>query len=382
MWNRFSERGENGILQIQSPTHLTHESIKILGCHHSHDADLASSHNFFVLLDNMQAVLNLWRTRDLTLEGKIQIFKTLGLSKMQYLAMMSNVPNFIIETLKVIHNKFLWSNKPERVKQTTLLGNYSDGGLRAVDIVSKLKALKMTWIRRLVDNNFHRWKIIPRKYLTYANNEIICHRNLPFDQTVLNKINGIPVFYVDLLKRWSGLTNSLSEDVNMILTESVWLNRSILIDNRSVFNSSFSTLSINTVRDLYNANGNIVTFDEMRHRGMPDTLYYNWLQIIYSIPNSWKAMIRGADKEILERHSTFNKNLICFGKKCYPITDITCKNMYNFLISTTQKPPTLIDYWTEKLNLNLDTEWDKIFLIPRRVTMETKNENISVQNIE
>ena len=93
-----------------------------------------------------------------------------------------------------------------RVKQTTLIGNYSDGGLMAVDIVSKLKALKMTWIRRLVDNNFHPWKIIPRKYLTYASNEILCLRKVAFDQTVLNQINGIPVFHVDIVKFWSGLT--------------------------------------------------------------------------------------------------------------------------------------------------------------------------------
>ena len=104
---------------------VTRESIKILGCHHSYDADIASSRNFSVLLDNIQAVFNLWRTRYLTIEGKIKIFKTLGLSKMQYLAMMSNVLNSVIkETLKVIHNKFLWSNKPAQVKQTTLLGNY------------------------------------------------------------------------------------------------------------------------------------------------------------------------------------------------------------------------------------------------------------------
>ena len=112
---------------------------------------------------------------------------------MQYLAMMSNVPNSTIDTLRIIHNKFLWSNKMAQVKQTTLIGNYSDGGLRAVYIVSKLKAFMMTWIRRLVDNNFRPWKIIPRKYLTYRN-ETLCHRNLAFDQTVLNQINGIPVF--------------------------------------------------------------------------------------------------------------------------------------------------------------------------------------------
>ena len=61
---------------------------------------LQSSQNFSVLLDNMQAVLDLWRTRDLTIEGKIQV------SKMQYWAMMSNAPNSMIKTLKVIHNKF------------------------------------------------------------------------------------------------------------------------------------------------------------------------------------------------------------------------------------------------------------------------------------
>ena len=36
---------------------VTHESIKILGYHHSYDADLASSRIFSVL--NIQAVLNL-----------------------------------------------------------------------------------------------------------------------------------------------------------------------------------------------------------------------------------------------------------------------------------------------------------------------------------
>ena len=56
--------------------------------------------------------------------------------------MMYNVLNSMIETLKVTNNKFLWSNKPARV----LIGNYNDGGLKDVDIVSELKII---WIRRL-----------------------------------------------------------------------------------------------------------------------------------------------------------------------------------------------------------------------------------------
>ena len=46
--------------------------------------------------------------------------------------------------------------------------------------------------------------------------------------------------------------------------------------------------------------------------------------------------------------------------------------MYNFLILRIRKPPSSTNYSTEKLNLNLDTEWDKICLIPRRATIETK----------
>ena len=42
------------------------------------------------------------------------------------------------------------------------------------------------------------------------------------------------------------------------------------------------------------------------------------------------------------------------------------------ICTTIQKPPTLIDYWTEKLNLNLDIEWDKVSVIPRRVKIEKK----------
>ena len=49
---------------------LTTETIKILGMHFSYNHKLQIQKNFLKNITNMQNVLNLWRTRNITLEGK------------------------------------------------------------------------------------------------------------------------------------------------------------------------------------------------------------------------------------------------------------------------------------------------------------------------
>ena len=58
---------------------------------------------------NICNVIKLWRMRHLSPEGKITIFKSLALSKIVYLALLTIVPKSIIEKLNEIQKKFLWS---------------------------------------------------------------------------------------------------------------------------------------------------------------------------------------------------------------------------------------------------------------------------------
>ena len=95
---------------------------------------------------------------------------------------MTLVPKQIIEQLKLVHKKFLRKNDIPRIKHSTLVADYSHGGLKDVDIEAKLKALKLTSIRKLCDDSRHLWKIIPLAFLKLLNNEAICHRNLCIDQ--------------------------------------------------------------------------------------------------------------------------------------------------------------------------------------------------------
>ena len=100
-------------------------------------------------------MLNSWSWRGLSLAGKIQIFKTLGISELQYLASMSHVPDRIIQELKSIHSRFLWNSSVPKIKHSTLIGDYAQGGLKNVDIDTKLKVLKLSLVRRLSDDNYH-----------------------------------------------------------------------------------------------------------------------------------------------------------------------------------------------------------------------------------
>lgn len=78
---------------------LTEKAITILGVLLSYDKNLQLENNFRKTISNIKRILKLWRLRNLTLEGKIIIFKSLALSKIIFLGQVLVVPNQIIDAL-------------------------------------------------------------------------------------------------------------------------------------------------------------------------------------------------------------------------------------------------------------------------------------------
>ena len=212
------KKGDSRALSGFKVVDLTRDSTLILGCHHSYNKTLAIDRNFLTLVDNMQAVPNLWANRGLSLGGKALVFKTLGISKMQYLAQMTLIPKHTIQKLIDIQEKFLWKNGKPKIKHSTLTADYKDGGLKVVDIDSEFRALMLTWLKRLCDDNEHPWKIIPQAYLKCPNGDLLFHRNFSTDKTTLNKIKGISMFYVEILKIGGNFSENSSDDPTVLLS--------------------------------------------------------------------------------------------------------------------------------------------------------------------
>ena len=91
----------------------------------------------------MQNVLNLWRMRNITLEGKIIIFKTLALSKIVYLTLITSFSKVLIEEIQRIQKAFICNNLNPKIKLETLCNSFEKGGLKNVDINSKKSSMLM-----------------------------------------------------------------------------------------------------------------------------------------------------------------------------------------------------------------------------------------------
>ena len=70
---------------------LTNDKIKILGSYSSYCKDLSEKYNFLEVLNKLKTCLHVWKSRGLTLVGKILIFETVALSKILYIVTPLNL---------------------------------------------------------------------------------------------------------------------------------------------------------------------------------------------------------------------------------------------------------------------------------------------------
>ena len=81
----------------------------------------------------MEKVLNAWKCRKLTLVGRINIVKTLALSKLIFNASNLYVPPHFIDKVNNLIFNFIWEGKPPKIKKSTIVGEKVNGGLTMID---------------------------------------------------------------------------------------------------------------------------------------------------------------------------------------------------------------------------------------------------------
>ena len=113
--------------------------------------------NFTPKLTNIEQILACWRSRNLSLIGKITVIKTLLLPQLLYLfsVLCIPIPKAFFRKLSTVLFKFIWNGGNDRVKRNFLLNDYSDCGLRMIDVEAFSQAQKMVWVKHLLDPNYN-----------------------------------------------------------------------------------------------------------------------------------------------------------------------------------------------------------------------------------
>ena len=135
----------------------TVKQIKVNGIHLSYDCEYARKLNITNMLGVVESTLKGWTNRSLSLLGKIQIFKTFGLSQILYTLSVLEINKQESKKLTDIIYKYIWNrnmdaNKaPDRIKRKILLTKISALGFGMIDYKEVIHSLRMKNMIRLLN---------------------------------------------------------------------------------------------------------------------------------------------------------------------------------------------------------------------------------------
>ena len=297
----------------------------VLGIYLSCNRSLVENRNFLNILSCIKESLHLWECRGLTLAGRIQVFKSLALSKTIYASTMIHPSKKFMDQLYSLQKNFIWRGRPPKSKHTSLIADYVDGGYKDVDIATKLESLKVMWIRRILDNNFHVWKAIPQTF-----NIKLFHNNFQPSQTCKNEINLYPKFYQELISLWEKVCIKEPVDIGEILPPSIWNNHFLQKQGSTLFYSELYQRGVSSIRDIVDEHGKFLTWCLTKEKyGLQNQHFLSWLSVIETVPQKWKQQIRRG-KHIMTNDPLQNRVI--------PIMAV--KEVYNKLLNKIRKPPT------------------------------------------
>ena len=104
---------------------LTKVSVKIIKISFSYNKATQNELNFRTTVSKIQASFKIMEDARLSLAGKVLVFKSLTTSKF---SLSTSVPNNTKEELIKILKNFLWNFAASKIKHSTILMDYRNGG--------------------------------------------------------------------------------------------------------------------------------------------------------------------------------------------------------------------------------------------------------------
>ena len=125
--------------------------MKIL-VHFSYNKNFEQDKNFCKLgnIEKIENISKLWHMRKLTLERRVTVFKSLAISKVIHLLLITKPNNL----------SFISQGTRAKIKDSTLCNGYEKGGIKNVDLRNKVITMQCSLVRRLSENDFHDRKVI------------------------------------------------------------------------------------------------------------------------------------------------------------------------------------------------------------------------------
>ena len=187
--------------------------------------------------------------------GKICVIKTLALSRLNHIFLSIPAPTKkVLQELEKIFFKFIWDGKPDKIKRTTLVKPYHNGGLNMINLTSYICALKTTWIHRVYNNMNAPWVNVGFSQMFSL--EKIFSFGSEYAKLIAMKSKN--KFWAEVLNSWSSVLESMPiANTTDALCEPLWHNPKI--SKTQMIFSHWYQKGIQIPADLMYGNGKFIS---------------------------------------------------------------------------------------------------------------------------
>ena len=149
-------------IKLHYPTFNIKDSFKLLGIKFFLNPNQKMK-NWKEVISKIRGIILKHDTRNLSIFGKIQIIKTLVIPLFIHIARIYRPTTKIIKEINQILYKFLWTKHPiEQLSRSKLIAEIKEGGIKMIDIESKINTCYVEKIKYLVNIDqsseiWHQW---------------------------------------------------------------------------------------------------------------------------------------------------------------------------------------------------------------------------------
>ena len=261
--------------------------LKVLGVIYNSSNQGIASRNINEILPKISQEIAQWKRRKLTIVGRVTVVKALLISKLVHI--FSALPNPTNDTIKHINNllyKFIWNDGPDKIKRQRLVQNYKEGGLKMIDLVSFIKSLKISWLKRLYWANPNLiWANLVKEKMPQVN-ELVCFGTAKLQHVAKNNLSNR--FWSDVVNAWADVFAGFSLETSQILTGKLWFSDHTKFKKSIV--KKWDEKGLRFIADLYNhETGRLLDRTSLRELFNINMTYLCYLSLIRSLPAQMRS---------------------------------------------------------------------------------------------
>ena len=243
---------------------------KCLGIYVGTNIENCSSLNWEKKVNDIDILLSKWKKRKLTLIGKSVVLKSLVMPKLVYYMTVLNVPNTIVKKLDSMFFNFLLG-KTHKVPKATVIGNQLNGGLEIQDIKSKIKALKVSWIPKILNKENKLFDVLQMilRPLGIDINQLL---KMNFrTKNGLDILSRIPKFHQDIFIYFN-MCKTIKPAIKLnnieLFSQIIWGNEYFKMNDQYLFYKNWLESDFIYVKDLFDNEGSWLTETAIKPTGL------------------------------------------------------------------------------------------------------------------